>query len=71
MGGCWGVTSMLISKKGRKVGKSALKVGALAAVGGLAWKAYQQYSPLPIVMVILVKLNVNAYLPRWIHWIYR
>lgn len=39
-----GVTSMLTSKKGRKVGKSALKVGALAAVGGLAWKAYQQYS---------------------------
>ncbi|MGB3726003.1 MAG: tellurite resistance TerB family protein [Glaciecola sp.] len=39
-----GVTSMLTNKKGRKVGKSALKVGALAAVGGLAWKAYQQYS---------------------------
>lgn len=39
-----GLTSMIASKKGRKVGKSALKVGALAAVGGLAWKAYQQYS---------------------------
>jgi uncharacterized membrane protein YebE (DUF533 family) len=39
-----GVTSMLTSKKGRKVGKGALKVGALAAVGGLAWKAYQSYS---------------------------
>lgn len=39
-----GLTSMVASKKGRKVGKSALKVGALAAVGGLAWKAYQQYS---------------------------
>lgn len=35
---------MLISKKGRKVGKSALKLGALAAVGGVAWKAYQSYS---------------------------
>lgn len=34
----------LMSKKGRKVGKSALKYGALAAVGGLAWKAYQAYS---------------------------
>lgn len=34
---------MLASNKGRKVGKSALKVGALAAVGGLAWKAYQQF----------------------------
>ena len=39
-----GLASMMTSKKGRKVGKSALKVGALAAVGGLAWKAYQQYS---------------------------
>lgn len=39
-----GLTSMIASKKGRKVGKGALKVGALAAVGGLAWKAYQNYS---------------------------
>ncbi len=39
-----GLTSMVSSKKGRKTGKSAMKVGALAAVGGLAWKAYQQYS---------------------------
>ncbi|MEM9402685.1 MAG: tellurite resistance TerB family protein [Pseudomonadota bacterium] len=30
-------------KKGRKMAKSALKVGALAAVGGLAYNAYQQY----------------------------
>ena len=34
----------LTSKKGRKLGKSALKLGALAAVGGVAWKAYQAYS---------------------------
>ena len=34
----------LSSKKGRKMGKSALKVGALAVVGGVAWKAYQSYS---------------------------
>ena len=39
-----GLTSMIASKKGRKVGKSALKVGALAAVGGIAWKAYKSYS---------------------------
>lgn len=39
-----GLTSMIASKKGRKVGKSALKIGGLAAVGGLAWKAYQNYS---------------------------
>ncbi|MEM6514262.1 MAG: tellurite resistance TerB family protein [Pseudomonadota bacterium] len=30
-------------KKGRKMAKSALKVGALAAVGGLAYNAYQKY----------------------------
>ncbi len=30
-------------KKGRKMAKGALKVGALAAVGGLAYSAYQQY----------------------------
>ncbi|MGB2426436.1 MAG: tellurite resistance TerB family protein [Alteromonas sp.] len=39
-----GLTSMVASKKGRKTGKKALKYGALAAVGGLAWKAYKQYS---------------------------
>jgi uncharacterized membrane protein YebE (DUF533 family) len=39
-----GLTSMIASKKGRSVGKSALKIGGLAAVGGLAWKAYQNYS---------------------------
>ncbi|WP_347393291.1 tellurite resistance TerB family protein [Pseudoalteromonas pernae] len=39
-----GLTSLVTSKKGKKTGKKALKYGALAAVGGLAWKAYQQYS---------------------------
>ena len=39
-----GLTSMLAGKKSKKMGKSALKLGALAAVGGLAWKAYQNYS---------------------------
>ncbi|MBT0587640.1 tellurite resistance TerB family protein [Alteromonas oceanisediminis] len=39
-----GLTSMVASKKGRKVGGKVVKYGALAAVGGLAWKAYQQYS---------------------------
>jgi uncharacterized membrane protein YebE (DUF533 family) len=38
------VSGALMSKKGRKMGKSALKLGALAAVGGVAWKAYQAYS---------------------------
>lgn len=32
------------SKKTKKLGKTALKAGALAAVGGLAWKAYQNYN---------------------------
>jgi uncharacterized membrane protein YebE (DUF533 family) len=31
------------SKGGRKVAGSAVKLGALAAIGGLAWKAYQNY----------------------------
>lgn len=39
-----GLTSLVTSKSGKKTGKKALKYGALAAVGGLAWKAYQQYS---------------------------
>jgi uncharacterized membrane protein YebE (DUF533 family) len=37
------LTSALMSKKGRKGAKTLLKVGGLAAVGGLAWKAYQSY----------------------------
>lgn len=37
------LSGALMSKGGRKLGKSALKVGALAAVGGIAWKAYQHY----------------------------
>ncbi|AOT06890.1 tellurite resistance TerB family protein [Pseudoalteromonas luteoviolacea] len=39
-----GATSLLGGKKGKKTGKKAVKYGALAAVGGLAWKAYKQYS---------------------------
>ncbi|MBQ4811819.1 tellurite resistance TerB family protein [Pseudoalteromonas luteoviolacea] len=39
-----GLSSLLGSKKGKKTGKKAVKYGALAAVGGLAWKAYKQYS---------------------------
>lgn len=39
-----GLTSLVAGKKSKKVGKKAVKYGALAAVGGLAWKAYQQYS---------------------------
>jgi uncharacterized membrane protein YebE (DUF533 family) len=38
------LASMLLGSKGaRKIGGSALKVGALAAIGGLAWTAYQNY----------------------------
>lgn len=33
----------LSSKKGKKMAGSALKLGGAAVVGGLAWKAYQQY----------------------------
>ena len=34
----------LTSKKGRKVAGSAVKYGAVAAVGGLAYSAYQRYT---------------------------
>lgn len=37
------VAGALTGKKGRKMAKSAAKVGALAAVGGLAYTAYQRY----------------------------
>ncbi|NNJ72172.1 MAG: tellurite resistance TerB family protein [Enterobacterales bacterium] len=37
------VAGGLMSKKGRKVGKKALKYGGMAAVGGLAWSAYKNY----------------------------
>lgn len=37
-------SSMLTSKSGRKLGKNALKLGGVAAVGALAYTAYQRYS---------------------------
>jgi uncharacterized membrane protein YebE (DUF533 family) len=37
------LTGALMGKKGKKHAKTLLKVGGLAAVGGLAWKAYQTY----------------------------
>lgn len=40
-GGALGM--MVGSKRGRKMGGTALKYGAMAGVGVLAWKAYQNY----------------------------
>jgi uncharacterized membrane protein YebE (DUF533 family) len=37
-------SSMLTGKKGRKLGKKALKFGGVAAVGALAYTAYQRYN---------------------------
>ncbi len=37
------VAGALATKKGRKLGSAALKIGGLAAVSGLAWKAYRSY----------------------------
>ncbi len=37
------VAGGLMSKKGRKTAKTLLQVGGVAAVGTLAWKAYQDY----------------------------
>jgi uncharacterized membrane protein YebE (DUF533 family) len=36
--------NLLSSKSGRKMGKNALKMGGIAAVGALAYAAYQRYS---------------------------
>lgn len=37
-------STMLTSKAGRKLGKQTLKMGGIAAVGALAFAAYQRYS---------------------------
>ena len=37
-------SSLLTSKRGRKLGTSVLKLGGIAAVGALAYAAYQRYS---------------------------
>lgn len=37
------LTSLMTGKKGKKLAKSALNVGGLAAVGGLAYMAYKRY----------------------------
>ncbi len=42
------LTGALASKKGRKTAATLLKVGGIAAVGGLAWKAYQNYQQRPV-----------------------
>ena len=41
VGGLLGL--MLGTKRGRSIGGSALKLGSVAAIGALAWKAYQDY----------------------------
>jgi len=41
------LAGVLGGKGARKLGKTALKAGALAAIGGIAWKAYQAYSSRP------------------------
>ena len=39
-----GVLAILLgTKTGRKVTGSAIKLGSIAAIGGIAWKAYQNY----------------------------
>ena len=37
------VAGALATKKGRKMGGAALKIGGLAAISGLAWRAYRSY----------------------------
>ena len=67
------------SKKGRKMAGSALKLGGAAVVGGLAWKAYEQYRngdaaapaaaaagavPQPTAQPAWAGLREDAFLPR-------
>lgn len=45
MGAAGGLAALLLgSKTGRKLGGSAVKLGGLALIGGLAYKAYQDYN---------------------------
>ena len=37
-------SSLLTSKSGQKMGKNALKMGGVAAVGALAYTAYQRFT---------------------------
>lgn len=37
------LTSLLTGKRGKKLTKSAVKIGGLAAIGGLAYAAYKRY----------------------------
>jgi uncharacterized membrane protein YebE (DUF533 family) len=59
-------STMLTSKTGLKVGKSALKIGALAAVGGIAWKAYQSYSQKKSAQTVqqAVRTPASTYSPQ-------
>lgn len=41
------LTSLFVGKRGKKVAKSALKVGGLVAIGGLAYAAYNRYKQQP------------------------
>jgi uncharacterized membrane protein YebE (DUF533 family) len=41
------LAGMLGGKGAKKLGKTALKAGALAAIGGIAWKAYEAYTNRP------------------------
>ena len=46
---CPAICELLLgSKRGRKMGKNALKYGAVAGVGALAWKAYQNYQTIKL-----------------------
>jgi len=41
------LAGVLGGKGAKKLGKTALQAGALAAIGGVAWKAYQAYTSRP------------------------
>jgi uncharacterized membrane protein YebE (DUF533 family) len=67
------VAGALMGKKGRKMAKSALKLGGMAAVGGLAYAAYQQYqqgqapTPTPVSGPAPAASGASTASARWEH----
>ncbi|TKB27743.1 tellurite resistance TerB family protein [Desulfopila sp. IMCC35006] len=55
---------MLTSKKGRKPGSKALKLGGVAAVGAPAYTAYQRYNNKGATSPLPVTASATGFLPE-------
>jgi uncharacterized membrane protein YebE (DUF533 family) len=58
------LANALSGKKGRKLAGSALKVGGVALVGGLAYKAWQKYQQGQAGSAAAASVSEQAFLPR-------